>query len=860
MGIRQPAPYTLDRFSPELESDTQHRRLWQGDLIGVLVLLLITGAAIARNVHSDAWMSRTDLLTAYIPSYAYLGEQLRHFNLPAWSPFQASGLPFAGDPQSGWMYFPAMFFYAFLSPVTATKAVMAAHLLIAGLSTYAFARVLGLRVVASLAAAVSFALGANVYHTTYCCTIWSQLSTWIPVGLLGIELGVRPGALRYRAGGWAIAAIAISQMFAGWIGQGVYNGLLILGAYTLYRTLISPPGTGPGPNVRKRLNMLVISGGAILLLGLGLSAAGVLPRLDANQSSVLADGSYEDVTDSGQDGGWRPELLLYRLFDDKTVSFGANFNQESYRRYYAGAVTMGLAVVAIVMARRRFAAPFFAVTGLVLLVLVTKETPLHRLFYLLPRYESLQVHTPFRLMGLFYIFPAMLAAATIDSIGDWARKRRWGAVALVPIIFIIWVNEFIRTRTRHIDSYVIGVMAFLTVVLIAAYAIAQLAPRLGEQRSEKLLRVIPVLLLLAILWEPATRQIIANASDPDTLPPGIEATVTSALSDEDPGGAGAFLQEQLSASNEPFRYFGYNAIRLRTSAEPGSTYHGRVTSRSIQELLVSAKGTMLGLYDIQGYNPAQYQDYIDFFTELNGGIEQNYHDVNVLSSGIASPLLNLLNVRYIVVPNAIPPGRPDLLRLSQLYPTVFVNNTVRVLENRDALPHAWIVHQTQAVSEDELLPLLGSGTIDPRQTALVSGEQPELQPSSNTANDSVSFDHYGAGNVRMTTSTEQTGLLVVSELAAPGWNAYVDGKRVDAYEVNYLQQGIVIPGGSHTVELRYEPSSLRAGVAISGLAIIVILGIFIAIVAPLAPERVRRSAIWDWPKRAIIWISGRQSG
>jgi hypothetical protein len=473
-------------------------------------------------------------------------------------------------------------------------------------------------------------------------------------------------------------------------------------------------------------------------------------------------------------------------------------------------------------------------------VLVTKETPLHRLFYLLPRYESLQEHTPFRLMGLFFIFPAILAGAAIESIPDWARRRWWFAVALIPIGSILWINEFVRTRRLHIDPYVTGAMGFVSVTLLAAYAIAQLAPRLGQQQSATLLRVIPLLLLLAILWEPTGRQLITPASDPDRLPGTIQASVTSALSDEDPGGAGAFLQEQLQASNEPFRYFGYDAIGLRTANEPGSTYQGRVTDQSIQDLLVSAKATMLGLYDIQGYNPAQYQAYADFITALNGGIEQNYHDVNVLSSGIASPLLDLLNVRYIVVPLDVPPGRPDLLRLSQLYPTVYTSDTVRVLENRHALPHAWIVHSTQAADTDEALALLGSGAIDPSQTALVSGDQPELSPAASTAGDSVQFDRYSAGNIRISASTAQGSLLVVSEIVAPGWNAYVDGKRVDTYTVNALQRGVVLPGGSHTVEFRYEPRSLRAGVAISGLAVIAILGIAGAIVAPLAPKR-RRS-------------------
>ena len=37
-----------------------------------------------------------------------------------------------------------------------------------------------------------------------------------------------------------------------------------------------------------------------------------------------------------------------------------------------------------------------------------KETPLHQVLYLVPRYESLHQHTPFRILGLVMLGP-----------GDW---------------------------------------------------------------------------------------------------------------------------------------------------------------------------------------------------------------------------------------------------------------------------------------------------------------------------------------------------------------------------------------------------------------------------------------------------------
>jgi uncharacterized membrane protein YfhO len=71
---------------------------------------------------------------------------------------------------------------------------------------------------------------------------------------------------------------------------------------------------------------------------------------------------------------------------------------------------------------------------------------------------------------------------------------------------------------------------------------------------------------------------------------------------------------------------------------------------------------------------------------------------------------------------------------------------------------------------------------------------------------------------------------VLSEIYDPGWHAYLDGKSVPIYLVDYVLRGISVPGGSHRVALRYEPPLLRAGMIISGCAF-ASLGIYMAIVS-----------------------------
>ena len=159
----------------------------------------------------------------------------------------------------------------------------------------------------------------------------------------------------------------------------------------------------------------LVTGAAVLVLGLGLSAAGLLPRLEANRSTQLAGGEYSEI-ETGDGTGWWPSTITHHLLDTS--------DSNTSRRYYVGGVTLALAFLAPFVARRRHAVPFFAGTAIVILLLVLPHSPLHFLYSLLPRYEELHEHSKFRIMGFFYLAPAMLAGATVDTVGSWLR-RRW---------------------------------------------------------------------------------------------------------------------------------------------------------------------------------------------------------------------------------------------------------------------------------------------------------------------------------------------------------------------------------------------------------------------------------------------------
>ncbi len=807
--------------SAKREESFSVRQSVSADAIGIGVLLALTTVVAWNYLQFNDWLARTDILTWFLPWYAFVGEQLKSHTIPGWNPHQMSGLPAAGDPESGWMYLPAMIPFVFLPPVTAYKTYVVFQLAFAGITTYALARVLGMRTIASLVAAAAFEFGPFLFRDTYCCTAETQLTTWVPLSLLGVELAVRSRTWVGRAASWSVAGLGISQMLAGFVGQGSYNGLLLMGSYTVYRTLLSPPVGSP--RVIVRLRQMVLHGTAIFVVGLGLSAAGLLPRLDVNRRTNLAGGQYESVQSLGN-AGWSTDSLIAHLvgYTDPILSGNGN------RRYYLGGATIVLALLAPFVARRRYGTPYFVALSVVVMILSLQPTPIHDLFFILPKYRSLHLHAPIRVIGMLLIAPAILAGATVDTLTRWRWRPRAFPILVLPFLLIAFLRST-EVLGQSIGDSVVRIAIVTTAILLAAGVFELSGARQRFPRAPVLSHLMPILLLGALLWEPTGREFV-DSFHALRRHPQLQAAIDVNSATTDPSGAGEFLQQQQDLSAEPFRYFGYDGMRLRTKTKKGEAYHGDRRLPEIQRLLVSARATRLGLYDIQGYDPLQLQRYVDFMVAVNDGVELNYHDANVLPSGVDSPLLDLLNVRYIIIPYSskmTSPPRTDLAYLEGTHRRVFDNGQVEVLENDNALPRAWIVHDARQVDPEDALDLLTSGSVDPRQTVLLETDPPALDPPVNASAETVEFERYESNKLNVRVRTESTGIVVFSEVYDEGWHAYVDGKRVPLYVADHALRAVAVQAGEHRVELRYEPLSLRLGLVISalfGLSVLVSFG------------------------------------
>jgi hypothetical protein len=490
---------------------------------------------------------------------------------------------------------------------------------------------------------------------------------------------------------------------------------------------------------------------------------------------------------------------------------------------YPGLTILALALAAPLIARGRHAVPFFVGLALCTLTLAGNDvTLLHSvLYHLLPSFDWIHPHGPGRVKVILYLAFALLAGATLSSLGE--RGRSAGALVALPAVVSLFLVTRVGTPlppggteelfSRGLGSNPDSVLANLGIVVPLASLMALVAANICvvayalSPRGRSLAASLVILVVFVDLFLAGTTMLAQRA----TVEAGKRLVKIDLAHYYDPTGAANFLRSETA--EERARYVGYGPY-LRGNGTRSYTYNNGFADPNTSALLASNLATPQGLQSIQGYNAVHLATYDEYIEALNGKT-QGYHNADLYPNGLDSPLLDLLNVRYFVVPTVTGQDQQRLKDLKDAHPKVYGDDRVEVLENRDALPRAWIVHSARQTSQEEALDSLSSGAVDPRQTALLERRPPDLAEPDEPSADRASVTSYGADRIQLKSKTGAPGLLMLSEVYYPAWKAYVDGRPVSLYPADYLLRAVPVPAGDHTVELRYESWSLDAGIAIS---------------------------------------------
>jgi len=190
-----------------------------------------------------------------------------------------------------------------------------------------------------------------------------------------------------------------------------------------------------------------------------------------------------------------------------------------------------------------------------------------------------------------------------------------------------------------------------------------------------------------------------------------------------------------------------------------------------------------------------------------------YYEVRDLES----PVLDLLNVRYVLSRASLDQARLDaagFTRLAQLPGR-------DVYENPEAKPRFFLVDRLRGVADMKAaLAVIREPGFDPARVAAVEGLRDQ-----ELASGDATVILYRPGRVVIETSAEGPAFLATSETHYPGWKALVDGRPRPIVMTNAAFRGVTVPEGRHRIEMRFEPSILWYGAAVTAVGWLLVLSL-----------------------------------
>jgi len=197
------------------------------------------------------------------------------------------------------------------------------------------------------------------------------------------------------------------------------------------------------------------------------------------------------------------------------------------------------------------------------------------------------------------------------------------------------------------------------------------------------------------------------------------------------------------------------------------------------------------LQNVNGYHAAKLRVYQDMLDATSQGSTNN----------VSSPFMwNLLNVKYIL-------AKEDL-GIQPIYQSQ--STGTRVYYNSTMLPRAFFVDSAIKTTAKEILMHLKNTDFDPRKLAYYHNDY-NLKISPADTNSVAELEQFKNEYIRFKVRSGGNQLLVISEVYYPDWRAYLDGKEIPIYQINYLLRGVVVPKGEHKLEMKYESKSFETG-------------------------------------------------
>ncbi len=143
-----------------------------------------------------------------------------------------------------------------------------------------------------------------------------------------------------------------------------------------------------------------------------------------------------------------------------------------------------------------------------------------------------------------------------------------------------------------------------------------------------------------------------------------------------------------------------------------------------------------------------------------------------------------------------------------------LSSDIKLYENLDALPRAFVVHQALFVPDtwmgsEDALNLMREPTFDPARTVIIAGDDDSAAPAAEPPEAlpaNATIETYTPTHVEITANTDAGGWLVLADAYFPGWQAEINGQAAPVYRADVMFRTVRLPAGESRVVFTFTPT------------------------------------------------------
>lgn len=737
-------------------------------------------------------------------NYARLySDQLKSGGLKNWNPYLLGGLPANGITAMSGMpgrYNPLkLALHRFLEPPEALCVLLFLSVLLMGLTMNAYLLRIGARRIGALFGAVAFMFNGTAM-------VWLEFenlvtaAAFLPLLLLCLEwfLDARRRVAAACLGALALGLVALM----GHLQYLIYTALLLL----LYLVFLLWRLQAAGGGRRDALAILGLFG-ALCAGGALIGAVDLLPVLELMRQSSRIERAFTFTGFFETLGRVPPAFYLTLLFP---FFFGSphlwfdiipRLPSQEYMNYnelclYLGVPTLFALAAALAARKSRHVWFHLGMTALVA-AMMSGTVAYYPFFALFPGMDRMN---PTRLVFLFSFTASAAAGIGVGRLGSLGPVRRRVFVAAAGAL--------------------LAVAAFFAVSGASPVVLGRLNPdlaaKLADPRALVLIRELlgpasPIVLKQLLVAATAA----ALAVTVSRLRPG-RARLAAA------GGLVALLAFDLISFGRA-----YNTVSERSQLFPKTPAIEFLLGQERPFRVLLGPGTFInslapyGIESIDGYSSFYPEgtnallSYIESPTRAGGGRQRFDRWVSLSNPG--SPALDFMNVRFVLArPGASSPG--PRFRLVH-------RDDLAIFENTTALPRAWVVPDAVAFPDRlEALEHITSHRFDPRREVVLEDPGAAGAGVGPRVPGAAVIERWEEDDVVVATQSAAPAWLVLADTWYPGWTASVNGAPAPILRGNVNFRAVRIPAGRGTVAFAYRPASVRWGMALTLLGVLLPLG------------------------------------